>query len=54
MKRQVRWRGRRDTINNDRYPLSPRIQTLNAILANLRPEPAARLCRRSKVYAFSE
>src|SRR5262249_45419255 len=30
-----------DTIvRNDRYPLSPRIQTLAAILAKLRPEPA--------------
>jgi hypothetical protein len=28
------------TINYARYPLSPRIQTLKAILAKLRPEPA--------------
>jgi len=27
------------TINYARYPLSPRIQTLKAILAKLRPEP---------------
>ena len=27
------------TIDNDRYPLSPRIQTLKGILAKLRPEP---------------
>jgi hypothetical protein len=27
------------TINDARYPLSPRIQTLRAILAKLRPEP---------------
>jgi hypothetical protein len=27
------------TIDNDRYPLSPRIQTLKAILGKLRPEP---------------
>jgi hypothetical protein len=27
------------TINYARYPLSPRIQTLRAILAKLRPEP---------------
>ena len=29
-----------DTIDGDRFPLSPRIQTLKAILAKLRPEPA--------------
>ena len=29
-----------DITGNDRYPLSPRIQTLAAILAKLRPEPA--------------
>jgi hypothetical protein len=28
------------TINYARYPLSPRIQTLRAILIKLRPEPA--------------
>jgi hypothetical protein len=28
------------TIDNDRYPLSPRVQTLKAILGKLRPEPA--------------
>jgi hypothetical protein len=27
------------TINYARYPLSPRIQTLQAILVKLRPEP---------------
>ena len=27
------------TIDDDRYPLSPRVQTLRAILAKLRPEP---------------
>jgi hypothetical protein len=26
-------------INNDRYPLSPRIMTLKAIRSKLRPEP---------------
>ena len=26
-------------INSDRYPLSPRIQTLKAILGKIRPEP---------------
>ena len=30
----------RRTIDDDRYPLSPRVQTLKAILAKLRPEPA--------------
>jgi hypothetical protein len=29
----------KDTIDADRYPLSPRIQTLRTILAKLRPEP---------------
>jgi hypothetical protein len=28
-----------DAVRNDRYPLSPRIQTLRAVLAKLRPEP---------------
>ena len=28
-----------NTIDNDKYPLSPRIQTLKAILAKIRPEP---------------
>jgi hypothetical protein len=27
------------TIDDDRYPLSPRIQTLKGVLAKLRPEP---------------
>jgi hypothetical protein len=26
-------------VRNDRYPLSPRIKTLRAVLAKLRPEP---------------
>ena len=29
-----------NTIDADRYPLSPRVQTLKAILAKIRPEPA--------------
>jgi hypothetical protein len=29
----------RQTIDDDRYPLSPRIQLLKAILAKVRPEP---------------
>ena len=28
-----------NTIDADRYPLSPRIQTLKAIVAKIRPEP---------------
>jgi hypothetical protein len=28
-----------ETIEGDRYPLSPRIQTLKAILGKIRPEP---------------
>ena len=28
-----------DTIDNDRYPLSPRIQRLRAVLAKIQPEP---------------
>jgi hypothetical protein len=27
------------TIDNDRFPLSPRIQTLKGILTKMRPEP---------------
>lgn len=29
-----------NTIDDDRYPLSPRIQTLKAILSKIRPDPA--------------
>jgi hypothetical protein len=29
-----------NTVENDPYPFSPRIRTLRAILAKLRPEPA--------------
>jgi hypothetical protein len=29
----------RRTIDDDRYPLSPRIRTLKAILGKIRPEP---------------
>jgi hypothetical protein len=39
-----------DAINNDRYPLSPRIQTLKAILAKLRPEPVREPLPPQKVY----
>jgi hypothetical protein len=29
-----------NTIDADRYPLSPRVQTLKAILGKIRPEPS--------------
>jgi hypothetical protein len=39
-------------VENDRYPLSPRIRTLRAILAKLRPKPAREpLLPPPKVYA---
>jgi hypothetical protein len=38
------------TIDSDRYPLSPRIQTLRAILNRLRPEPTREPLTPSKVY----
>jgi len=37
-------------IRNDHYPLSPRIQTLQAILAKLRPEPVREPLPPPKVY----
>jgi hypothetical protein len=40
-----------DIVENDRYPLSPRIRTLRAILAKLRPEPAREPLPPPKVYA---
>ena len=39
------------TIDDDRYPLSPRIQTLKPILAKLRPEPVREPLPPPKVYA---
>jgi hypothetical protein len=41
----------RRTIDDDRYPLSPHIQTLKAILAKIRPEPAREPLPPPKVYA---
>ena len=35
-----------NTIDADRYALSPRIQTLKAILAKIRLEPVREPCRR--------
>jgi hypothetical protein len=40
-----------DITGNDRYPFSSRIQTLRAILAKLRPEPAREPLSPPKVYA---
>jgi hypothetical protein len=40
-----------DITGNDRYPLSPRIRTLSAILLKLRPEPAGEPLPPPKVYA---
>ena len=37
-----------EIVENDRYPFSPRIRTLRAILAKLRPEPVR---EPPKVYA---
>lgn len=39
-----------DAIDSDRYPLSPRIQTLKAILAKLKPEPVREPLPPLKVY----
>jgi len=39
------------TITDDRYPLSPRVRTLKAILAKLRPEPVREPLPPPKVYA---
>jgi hypothetical protein len=38
-------------IDGDRYPLSPRVQTLKAVLDKIRPEPARQPLPPSKVYA---
>jgi hypothetical protein len=40
-----------DIVENDRYPFSPRIRTLRAILAKLRPEPVRKPLPPPKVYA---
>jgi hypothetical protein len=39
------------TIDDDRYPLSPRIQTLKGILGKIRPEPVREPLPPRKVYA---
>jgi hypothetical protein len=38
------------TIDDDRYPISPRIRTLRGILAKLRPDPAREPSPPRKVY----
>jgi hypothetical protein len=40
-----------EIVENDRYPFSPRIRTLRAILAKLRPEPVPEPLPLRKVYA---
>jgi hypothetical protein len=40
-----------EIVERDRYPLSPRIRTLRAILAKLRPEPVREPLPPLKVYA---
>src|SRR5437762_12912549 len=40
-----------NTIDADRYPLSPRIQTMKAILSKIRPEPVREPLPPPKVYA---
>jgi hypothetical protein len=40
-----------EIVENDRYPLSPRICTLRAILAKLRPDPVREPLPPPKVYA---
>jgi hypothetical protein len=39
-----------EIVENDRYPFSPRIRTLRAILGKLRPEPAREPPPPPKVY----
>jgi hypothetical protein len=38
-------------VENDRYPLSPRIRTLRGILNKLRPEPVRERLPPPKMYA---
>ena len=40
-----------DIVENDRYPFSPRIRALGAILHKLRPEPARKPLPPLRVYA---
>jgi hypothetical protein len=40
-----------DIVESDKYPFSPRIRTLTAILAKLRPEPVREPLPTQKMYA---
>jgi hypothetical protein len=40
-----------DIVESDKYPFSPRIRTLRAILAKLRPKPVREPLPPPKVYA---
>jgi hypothetical protein len=40
-----------NTIDADRYPLSPRVQILKAVLEKIRPEPVREPLPPQKVYA---
>jgi hypothetical protein len=40
-----------DTIDDDRYPLSPRIRALRAVLDKIRPKPMREVLPPLKVYA---
>jgi hypothetical protein len=40
-----------DTIDGDRYPLSPRILTLKSILSKIKPQPVPEPLPPPKVYA---
>jgi hypothetical protein len=42
---------RHRTIDDDRYPLSPRVQTLKAILAKIQPKPTQEALPPPKRYA---
>jgi hypothetical protein len=39
-----------DIVESDRYPFSPRVRTLRAVLAQLRPEPVREPLPPLKVY----
>jgi hypothetical protein len=46
--------GLHNIIESDRYPLSPRIRTLSAVLNKLRPEPVREPLQPQKVYESRE
>jgi hypothetical protein len=41
----------RNIVENDRYPFSPRVRTLSAVLNKLSPEPVRKPLPPPKVYA---